>query len=209
MTSLLLIEDDPVIGDEIVARLEPCGYAVRWAKTVEEAAAAAQQSPSDVLIVDRMLPDGDGLDVLRDLRAGGDRTPALVLSALDRVDQRVAGLRAGGDDYLVKPFAFDELAARLEALLRRPSELPQVWLRLGPLELNLIDGVARARARPRAAAARVRAARLYGAPARSGRHARNGVPRIVALRLRAALQPRRRSYEPPAAQARSASANPL
>jgi two-component system, OmpR family, response regulator len=85
--------------------------------------------------------------VLRDLRAGGVRTPALVLSALDRVDQRVAGLRAGGDDYMVKPFAFDELIARLEALLRRPSELPQVWLRLGPVEFNLIEGVARRGAR--------------------------------------------------------------
>jgi two-component system, OmpR family, response regulator len=143
MTSLLLIEDDPVIGDEIVEGLKPCGYAVRWAKTAKEAAIASNASPSDVMIVDRMLPDGDGLDVLRDLRAGGDRTPALVLSALDRVDQRVAGLRAGGDDYLVKPFAFDELIARVEALLRRPSELPQMWLRLGPLELNLIDASAR------------------------------------------------------------------
>jgi two-component system OmpR family response regulator len=83
------------------------------------------------------------LDVLRALRARGDRTPALVLSALDRVDQRVEGLRAGGDDYLVKPFAFEELLARLEALLRRPSELPQVWLRLGPVELNLIASTAR------------------------------------------------------------------
>ena len=143
MTTLLLIEDDSIIGDEVVEGLKRCDYAVRWAKTAQHAALVAKQSPSDVMIVDRMLPDGDGLDVLRDLRAGGDRTPALVLSALDRVDQRIAGLRAGGDDYLVKPFAFDELIARVEALLRRPSDLPQVWLRLGPLELNLIDTSAR------------------------------------------------------------------
>jgi two-component system OmpR family response regulator len=143
MTSLLLIEDDTVIGDEIVERLQSSGYAVCWAKTAGEATAAAAASPSDVIVVDRMLPDGDGLDVLRDLRAAGDRTPALVLSALGRVDQRIAGLRAGGDDYLVKPFAFDELAARLEALLRRPCESPQLWLRLGPLELNLLESTAR------------------------------------------------------------------
>src|SRR3569833_763593 len=143
MTSILLIVVVVVTGGEFVEALKPCCDEVRWAKTAKEAAEVAIASPSDVMIVDRKLPDGDGLDVLRDLRAVGDRTPALVLSALDRVDQRVAGLRAGGDDYLVKPFAFDELIARLEALLRRPSQLPQMWLRLGPLELNLIEATAK------------------------------------------------------------------
>jgi two-component system OmpR family response regulator len=142
MTNLLLIEDDEVIGGEIVERLKFYGFLIRWVRTAEDAAVAAK-SPKDIIIVDRMLPDGDGLGVLRTLRAIGDRTPAIVLSALDRVDQRVTGLRAGGDDYLVKPFAFDELLARLEALLRRPSELPQVWLRLGPIELNLISSTAK------------------------------------------------------------------
>ena len=138
MTTVLLVEDDPIIGAAIVDQLQPQGFAILWAKTAEEASQTAFTSSSDLFIVDRMLPDGDGLNVLQTLRAGGNRTPAIVLSALGRIDQRVAGLRAGGDDYLVKPFAFEELLARLEALLRRPSDLPQMWLRLGPLELNLI-----------------------------------------------------------------------
>lgn len=143
MTGLLLVEDDEVIGGAIAEELGPRGFEIRWAKTAEEGLKGASEGVPDIIVLDRILPDGDGLDVLRALRARGDRTPALVLSALDRVDQRVEGLRAGGDDYLVKPFAFEELLARLEALLRRPSELPQVWLRLGPVELNLIASTAR------------------------------------------------------------------
>lgn len=143
MTRLLLVEDDELIGKAIAEKLRPHGYIVDWVQTGAEALQRAAASPPAILVIDRMLPDGDGLNILRDLRARENRTPALVLSALDRVDQRVEGLRAGGDDYLAKPFVFDELFARLEALLRRPSDLPQVWLRLGPLELNLISGTAR------------------------------------------------------------------
>lgn len=143
MTDVLLIEDDDVIGDAITEGLGPHGYSIRWARTAAMGLGDAISAPADILILDRMLPDGDGLDILRAMRAKGRRTPALVLSALDRVDQRVEGLRAGGDDYLVKPFAFDELLARIEALLRRPSDLPQVWLRLGPIELNLLTGNAK------------------------------------------------------------------
>jgi two-component system OmpR family response regulator len=97
----------------------------------------------DVLLVDRMLPGLDGLAIVETLRTEGIRTPVLVLSALNAVNDRVRGLRAGGDDYLAKPFALEELAARLEALLRRPSDPRETLLRVGPLELDLIARVAR------------------------------------------------------------------
>ena len=90
-----------------------------------------------------MLPGLDGLTVLRELRGAGDRTPALVLSALGDVDERIRGLRAGGDDYLAKPFVLGELAARIEALLRRPADTREAVLRVGNLELDLIGGTGR------------------------------------------------------------------
>lgn len=93
----------------------------------------------DALIVDRMLPKVDGLTIVRTLRASGNQTPALILSALGEVDDRVEGLKAGGDDYLVKPFAFSELHARLEALLRRGAgESPETRLRVADLEMDLL-----------------------------------------------------------------------
>jgi two-component system OmpR family response regulator len=97
----------------------------------------------DALIVDRMLPGMDGLNVIEALRKDQVSTPVLVLSALGAVNDRVRGLRMGGDDYLTKPFAIIELVARLEALLRRPSESRETTLRLGPLELDLIERTAR------------------------------------------------------------------
>lgn len=143
MTDLLLVEDDEVIGEEIVGRLRPQGFTVRWSRKLSDSSNEVAATEPDLIILDRRLPDGDGLELLRDWRAKGIRAPALVLSALDRVDHRVEGLRAGGDDYLVKPFAFDELVARLEALLRRPTEMPQIRLRLGSVEANLIASTAR------------------------------------------------------------------
>jgi two-component system OmpR family response regulator len=99
----------------------------------------AATEPYDVLVVDRMLPGLDGLSILRTLRASGNAVPALILSALGDVDDRVAGLRAGGDDYLVKPFAFAELHARIEALLRRAHpEAAATTLRVGDLEMDLL-----------------------------------------------------------------------
>jgi two-component system, OmpR family, response regulator len=95
------------------------------------------------MIVDRLLPGMDGLTIIEALRYEGRRTPVLVLSALGAVDDRVRGLRAGGDDYLTKPFATVELIARLEALLRRPTESRDTALRVGPLELDLIERTAK------------------------------------------------------------------
>ncbi|QRE72921.1 response regulator transcription factor [Methylobacterium aquaticum] len=97
----------------------------------------------DAILLDRMLPGLDGLTLLQSLRGAGDRTPALVLSALADVDERIRGLRAGGDDYLAKPFVLAELAARIEALLRRPADTRETILRVGSLEIDLIGGTGR------------------------------------------------------------------
>ncbi len=143
MTRLLLIEDDDETGEEVTAYFRSRGYDVSRAATGPDGLAQAREGEADVLIVDRMLPELDGLSILAILRRTGICTPALVLSALSDVDERVRGLRAGGDDYLGKPFALTELAARIEALLRRPATGPETVLRVGPLELNLITHVAR------------------------------------------------------------------
>jgi len=143
MASVLLIEDDDETADEIVAELGERGFAVERAATGPDGLAAAQRGEADVLIVDRLLPELDGLAVIERLRAAELRTPVLVLSALGAVDDRVRGLRAGGDDYLAKPFAMVELVARVEALLRRPAESRATSLRVGPLELDLIERTAR------------------------------------------------------------------
>lgn len=143
MTRLLLIEDDDETADEVAGYFRARGYAVERAAMGPEGLARAGAGRDDVLVVDRLLPGLDGLAVVEALRRAGVRTPALVLSALDGVDERVRGLRAGGDDYLGKPFALAELAARVEALLRRPAAGPETVLRVGALELDLVARAAR------------------------------------------------------------------
>ena len=135
---ILLIEDDRQAADYLVRGLTETGHVVEHASDGEDGLHLALSGRYDCLIVDRMLPKRDGLAVVRMLRADGRDTPVLVLSALGEVDDRVQGLRAGGDDYLVKPYAFTELLARLDALVRRqrPAEVPHV-LRVGDLELDL------------------------------------------------------------------------
>ncbi len=147
MTSLLLIEDDDETVEAVAGYFRSRGYDVARAATGPDGLAQARAGRADVLIVDRMLPGLDGLSILETLRSTGVGTPALVLSALSDVDERVRGLRAGGDDYLGKPFALTELAARIEALLRRPATGSETVLRVGPLELNLITYIARRGAR--------------------------------------------------------------
>ena len=143
MTRLLLIEDDTETAEEVAGYFRGRGYEVDCAATGPHGLAQAGAGRADVLVVDRLLPGLDGLAVIEALRHAGVRTPALVLSALDGVDERVRGLRAGGDDYLGKPFALAELAARIEALLRRPASGPETLLRVGPLELDLVARTAR------------------------------------------------------------------
>ncbi len=117
---ILLVEDDIRTAEFLEKGLRECGHVIDRAPDGEDGLHLALTGKYDVLIMDRMLPKRDGLCVIRMLRADNNETPVLVLSALAEVDDRVAGLHAGGDDYLVKPFAFSELLARLEALVRRP-----------------------------------------------------------------------------------------
>ncbi len=142
MTRLLLIEDDDETAEEIAAELTERGFDVDRAATGPEGLDKARAGAPDAMIVDRMLPGLDGLAIVETLRAEQMRTPVLILSALGAVDDRVRGLRAGGDDYLTKPFACVELMARIEALLRRPADTRETTLRVGPLALDLIERTA-------------------------------------------------------------------
>jgi two-component system OmpR family response regulator len=139
MEKLLLIEDNGDIAEVITAELAGFGLQVEWAADGIEGLEKARSLRPDAIIVDRFLPGLDGLAVVEALRKGEMRTPVLVVSALDAVDERVRGLRMGADDYLTKPFAIAELVARIEALLRRSTESRETTLRLGPLELDLIE----------------------------------------------------------------------
>ena len=138
-----MVEDDAEIAREIRADLDDRGYHVVWMQDGGTALAEARGQSYAALILDRMLPDIDGLSVLARLREENVAVPVLVLSALGAVDDKVRGLKAGGDDYLTKPFALEELAARIDALLRRPLETRETVLRSGSFELDLIDRVAR------------------------------------------------------------------
>jgi two-component system OmpR family response regulator len=143
MAKLLLIEDDRETADEIIAELVDRGFEVEWAETGIQGLDKARAGNPDAMIVDRLLPGMDGLTIIEALRKEQVHTPVLVLSALGAVDDRVRGLRAGGDDYLTKPFDLVELLARIEALLRRPAETRETKLRVGPLELDLIERTAK------------------------------------------------------------------
>ena len=137
---VLIIEDDAQLAAYLTKAFAEIGAVVEHAADGRDGLLRAAGNDYDVLVVDRMLPSLDGLGIVRTLRASGDQTPVLILSALGDVDDRVDGLRAGGDDYLVKPFAFSELHARVEALLRRavPSDQPETRLSLGDLEMDLL-----------------------------------------------------------------------
>jgi two-component system OmpR family response regulator len=143
MAKLLLIEDDREMAGEIIAELADHGFEVDWAATGIEGLDKARSGNPDALIVDRLLPGMDGVTIVEALRQDQVRTPVLILSALGAVDDRVRGLRAGGDDYLTKPFDLVELIARIEALLRRPAASLEAKLKVGPLELDLIERTAK------------------------------------------------------------------
>ena len=136
---ILLIEDDAETAAYITGGLKQHGHVVDHAANGRDGLFLASSESYDVLVVDRMLPGLDGLGIVRTLRATGQRTPVLFLTTLGGIDDRVAGLDAGGDDYLVKPFAFAELLARLNALARRPplAQLDTV-LRVADLEMDLL-----------------------------------------------------------------------
>lgn len=133
---LLLLEDDDILGDGLRAFLRAEGHQVDWCRALGDAE-ALRGEPYDALLVDWQLPDGSGLDWLRKRRAHGDATPALMLTARDRLGDRVEGLDSGADDYLVKPFAPEELVARLRAVGRRAAGGTASRRRFGAVEVDL------------------------------------------------------------------------
>lgn len=148
MANVFLIEDDPGTAEEILFELRQGGYQVVHFATGRPALAAIREEPPDLIVVDRRLPDMEGLEIIESLRHDGMRMPALVLSAMSALDERVRGLRAGGDDYLSKPFALVELVARIEALLRRPINNEKTRLIAGPIDIDRLAGTATRSGRP-------------------------------------------------------------
>jgi two-component system, OmpR family, response regulator len=137
---VLVIEDDPETAAQLSEYLQARGYQPDLAVTGDEGLRRGHSAEYAVMTIDRMLPGIDGITIIRRLRKAGIATPALIISALGEVDDRVRGLRAGGDDYLVKPFAFAELLARIEALARRSDKVvKETVLRVGDLELDLVS----------------------------------------------------------------------
>jgi two-component system, OmpR family, response regulator len=136
--AILLVEDDDAAGALISQALDGQGYALTWCKSGAKGLAAAGMTPYDVIILDRMLPDMDGLDIIRSVRAAGIATPVLMLSALSRSENRIDGLESGADDYLGKPFDHGELIARVRALMRRAkNQLHSAMLLYADIELHV------------------------------------------------------------------------
>lgn len=142
---VLVVEDDSQVAAYLLKGLKEQGHNVDHAADGKNGLFLATSEDYDAMIIDRMLPELDGLAIIRSVRAAGKTTPMLILSALGDVDARVEGLRAGGDDYLTKPFAFSELLARLDALLRRARQTPaaETTLRIADLELDQLTRTVR------------------------------------------------------------------
>jgi two-component system, OmpR family, response regulator len=144
---VLLIEDDRELAGAIRLDLEAGGHTVHIAETMAEGLRAARSGDVGALIVDRLMDGENGLSIVETLRSEGKWTPALVVSGLTSVDERIAGLKAGCDDYLVKPFDVRELTARVDALLRRGGDVGVIRLRVGDLEMDLIERTVRCEGR--------------------------------------------------------------
>jgi len=138
---ILIVEDNERVAQFVTKGLREAGHTVEHAANGRDGLFLAASEPHDVIVMDRMLPGNvDGLGIIEALRTAGNRTPILILSALDAVDERIKGLRAGGDDYLTKPFAFGELLARVDALGRRSSGAdPGHTLQVGDLRMDLLS----------------------------------------------------------------------
>jgi two-component system copper resistance phosphate regulon response regulator CusR len=133
---ILLVEDETKVGNALCAGLQAEGYEIVWAQTGEEGFFHASSRSFDLILLDVMLPGRDGIEVLDTLRKHGNKTPVLLLTAKDAIEDRVLGLDTGADDYLVKPFAFAELSARIRALLRRNQQEPSATVTIGQLEID-------------------------------------------------------------------------
>ncbi len=183
---ILLVEDNERVTQFVVKGLQEAGHTTDHAGNGRDGMFLAASEPYDVIIMDRMLPgDIDGLAIIEVLRKAGKRTPILILSALSEVDDRIRGLRSGGDDYLTKPFAFGELLARIDALHRRAQSIDtEIPLTVGDLHMDpLTRKVTRGEPADCAAAARIQAARVPHAACRPGGHPHHAVGERVGLSL--------------------------
>lgn len=136
---VLLIEDTVGLGAAVREQMADDGHAVDWVRQLDHAVTSVQSTAYDLILLDLLLPDGHGLDFLRRRRAAGDATPVIILTARDQISDRIAGLNAGADDYLVKPFDLSELSARVAAVARRYGGNPNPQIQLGELCINRSD----------------------------------------------------------------------
>ena len=151
---ILLIEDDMVLGAAVRDQVAADGHSVDWVQRLDAAGAAMAGAAFDLVLLDLMLPDGRGIAFLRRLRTRGDATPVMILTALDQISDRIEGLNAGADDYLVKPFDLAELSARIGAVARRYAGNPNPIVTHGPLQIDLAARSIRRAGRPVALTAR-------------------------------------------------------
>src|SRR6266567_9236360 len=145
---VLVIEDEPRLGQFLERGLKECTYTVRWVRTCKDALDVLAESPYDVIVLDLGLPDGDGIDMLRQWRKSGFNEPVLILSARDSVEDRINGLNVGADDYLPKPFSFEELLARVRSLVRRQSAVKQTVLEHRGVRVDLLSHTVQVNGRP-------------------------------------------------------------
>ena len=195
---ILLVEDNERVSQFVIKGLQEAGHTVDHAANGREGMFLGASEPYDVIIMDRMLPgDIDGLAIIEVLRKAGKRTPILILSALSEVDDRIRGLRSGGDDYLTKPFAFGELLARLDALHRRAQGVNREIAAVGGRPAHGPDVAQGDPRRPadHAAAEGIQAARVSDAPCRPGGHAHHAAGERLGLPFRSANQCRRRPHQ--------------
>jgi DNA-binding response OmpR family regulator len=136
---VLIVEDQERLGQFLERGLKECTYTVSWVRTCKDALDALAESSYDVVVLDLGLPDGDGIDMLRKWRTAGFNEPVLILSARDSVEDRIKGLDVGADDYLPKPFSFEELLARVRSLVRRQSSVKQVVLEHRGIRVDLLS----------------------------------------------------------------------
>lgn len=136
---VLLVEDTVGLGDAVREQISEDGHAVDWVQSLRFADASIQATEYNLILLDLALPDGNGLAFLKQLRHGGDNTPVIIITARDQVSDRIEGLNAGADDYLIKPFDLSELSARVGAVARRYRGSPNPVVRFGHLEANLSD----------------------------------------------------------------------
>lgn len=151
---ILLVEDDAVLGAAIRDQIASDGHSVDWMQRLDAAESASRDVSYDLILLDMMLPDGKGISLLRRLRSRSVSTPVIILTALDQISDRIEGLNAGADDYLVKPFDLTELSARIGAVSRRYSGNPNPVMTLGPLQIDLAARSVHVDGRPTALTAR-------------------------------------------------------